>query len=583
MKKFLILLIVSVTSLLVWGQQDTLSRSVTVEREFQPVIQSAGKQNVSPKRLSVQEPQVEISYSDYTAMDSDAYNAKPIRFPSRPFPKEENADGLLEGGIGHFNSALNFRYRVPVSGKASKGVKLNLFAKHDAEWGIKTWENSKMGLDFVKQWSDVEAYFDVTGTNTFFTRYGRYFNGDNSLSIRSWNELNSSDKQTIWTAAMNIGVRSSKNAEIGYKIQTGYQAYILPNQVAEHQVKTMANIGWNGDEHHAGIDLEAQNMFYSIEDGLWQTSDTNRHVQPRHAIRMKPYYQYVGERIRAKVGVNLDLNIGKGQQFSSNEQISFAPSPDVEVEYRIIPSWLAVYGGAEGKFGYGTMQEYMDGCPYRYAARGVTSQHVSGYVPVDAFVGFKIRAAKNLLIDVYARYAYQKNQTSFYVDSTSMPNGYIHYFYSDFQRWKVGGELTYHYQDIIHILASGNYYHWTPKYNETEFIDEWPEHHQHVKTNPQIVYDRPQWDARLRIDARIDKHWSLYSDNIFAGQANALTQWGVKNYKAKIDLNLGARYDFNKDLGIYLQLNNLLNRHHDIYYTYQSQGIHGQVGVSWKF
>lgn len=573
MKKSLIFIGCLATSL-AWGQQDTLSRSVTVEKEFQPVIQSAGKQNVSPQRLAVQEPEVEISYSDYTAMDSNAYNAQPIRFPSRPFPNEENRTGRLEGGIGHFNSALNFRYRVPVSGKASKGVKLNLFAHHDAEWGIKTWEDSKIGMDFVKQWSNVEAYFDVTGANTFFTRYGRYYNGDNSLSIEHWNELSSSDKQTIWKAAMNVGVRSRKGAEVGYKVQTGYQAYVMPNQVTEHQVRTLANVAWNGDEHHAGVDMEVRNMFYSTQEGLWLSSDTNRFVQPRHAIRIEPYYLFTGNRVRVKAGVNLDLNIGKGQQFSSNKQISFAPSPDVEVEYRIIPSWLAVYGGAEGKFGYGTMQEYMNGCPYRYAARNVTSQHVCGYVPVDAFVGFKIRAAKTLLIDVYARYAYQKNQTVLYVDSLSTrPDGYIHYFYSDYQRWKVGAEITYHYQDIIHILASGNYYHWTP-----ENVDA-----HHPLLDKSMTYDRPSWDAHLRIDARIDKHWSLYSDNIFEGQTNALYKGQVMKTKAKIDLNLGARYDFNKDLGIYLQLNNILNRHHDIYYTYQSQGIHGQVGVSWKF
>lgn len=581
-KQITLLAAVSLTTLS-FAQQDTVTRSVTVEREFQPIIQNAGKQNIAPKRLTIQEPQAEINYSDFSATENDIYNAEPMRFPSLNYPKETIKNGLLEGSAGYINTALNFRYRVPVTGKAAKGVKLNLFAKHNATWGIKTWEDTKIGMDFVKQWNDVEAYFDVTGANNFFTRYGRYYAGDNHLSIKRWNELNTNDKQNIWTAAMNFGVRSGKGAEVGYKVQTGYQAYIMPHMVCEHQVRTEANVEWNGDEHRTGIDLQLRNMLYSAQDGLWQTDDTNHQAQPRHALRMRPYYKYIGERVRVKVGVNLDMNIGKGQQFSSNEQISFAPSPDVEVEYRIIPSWLAVYGGAEGSFGYGSLEDFMDKCPYRYIARGVMSKHVSGYIPVDAFVGFKIRATNTLLIDVYARYAYQKNQTSFYVDSVSIPNGYIHYFYGDFQRWKVGAELTYHYQDIIHLFVSGNYYHWTPQYHNTEFIDEWPEHQQTIDANTKVVFDRPQWDARLRIDARIDKHWSLYSDNIFAGESNALTQEGVKKNKAKIELNLGAKYDFNKDLSIYLQINNLLNRHHDIYYTYQSEGIQGSAGVSWKF
>lgn len=583
MNKYLNLSGCILTTIFTYAQHDTLSRSVTVEREFQPIIQSAGKVNISPERLTLQEPKVDIVYSDYSAEQGDSYFAKPMRFPSKPFPTIKVPNGVLEGSFGHVNTYLNFKYRVPVQGKASKGVKLDLFAHHDAEWGVKTWEKSSLGMNFVKEFSSSEIYFDVVGKNHFYTRYGRYYIGDDHLSIEHFSDLQAKDKQNIWTAYMNVGVRSRKGAEIGYNVQTGYEAYILPNQVAEHQIHTKANVEWNGDEHHAGMDVQVRNMFYSTQEELWQVGDSAHVVRPRHAIRLHPYYKYAGDRIRVRVGVNLDMNIGKGQQFSSNQQISFAPSPDVEVEYRIIPSWLAVYGGAEGKFGYGTLQEYMNGCPYRYVARGVTSKHVSSYVPVDAFIGFKIRATKNLLIDVYARYAYQKNQTSFYVDSTSMLNGFLHYFYNDFQRWKVGTELTYHYQDIIHILLSGNYYHWTPKYNETEFVDEWPEHYQHVNANQQIVFDRPQWDVHLRIDARIDKHWSLYSDNIFAGKSNALTQLGIQKNKAKIELNLGAQYDFNKDLGIYLQLNNLLNRHHDIYYTYQSQGIHGSMGVSWKF
>jgi len=557
------------------AQQDTLSRSVTVEREFQPVIQSAGKLNVSPERLKIQDPKVEIQYSEYTATEGNYFNAKPVRFPSRPFPTVELPNGILEGGFGHVNTMLNFRYQVPVKGKASKGVKLNLFANHDAEWGVRTWEKSALGMDFQKQFSELEVYFDVVGKNHFYTRYGRYFIEDNNLSVDRFSELNAADKQNIWTAATNVGIRSRKNADILYHVQTGYQAYVLPDMVAEHQIRSEASVEWNGDEHHAGADIAVRNAFYSIEENLWLPTDTNRRSQSRHGIRIHPFYKYMGERVRVKAGANIDLNIGKGQMMSSNEEISFAPSPDVEVEYRIIPSWLAVYAGAEGRFSYGTLDTYIDACPYRYIARSISSRHVSSYIPVDAFLGFKVRAADNLLLDIYAHYEYMKNQTVNYIDSTSLssPYGYIHYFYSDFQRWKVGMELTYHYQDIIRILASGNYYHWT-----AENVDA-----HHPLVDKDMIYDRPEWDAHLRIDARIDQHWSLYSDNIFAGRTNALYKDGVEKTKATIDLNIGARYDFNKNIGIWLQLNNYLNRHHDIYYTYQSQGIHGLLGVSWKF
>jgi len=560
---------------LTYAQQDTLSREVTVEKEFQPIIQSAGKLNVSPDRLIVPEPKVEIIYSDYSAEQGNSYYAEPMRFPSLPFPTIQQPDGLLEGSFGHVNSFLNFRYRVPVQGKASKGVKLDLYAHHDAIWGLKTWEKTTLGMNFIKSFTDFDVYLDVLGKNHFYTRYGRYFDGDNSLSISRYSDLKSPyDKQNIWTAAATVGIRSNPKSDIQYHAQTGYQAYAMPHMTSEHQIRTEGAVEWISEEHHVGADLEVRNMFYAVEEGLWLGADTALQTKSRHAIRIHPYYKYAGERVRVKAGVHLDMNIGKGQMMSSNEQISFAPSPDVEIEYRIIPSWLAVYAGAVGQFGYGTLEDFVDNSPYRAISRGVYSQHVSGYTPVDAFLGFKIRATDNLLIDVYARYAYMKNQTVNYVDSASLlPYGNLNYFYSDYQRWKVGTEITYHYQDIIHILASGNYYHWTPEKVDSVM----------PTIDTKMVYDRPSWDAHLRIDARIDKHWSLYSDNKFAGQFNALYMGRVEKGKALIDLSLGARYDFNENLGVWIQLNNYLNRHNDIYYTYQSNGIQGSIGVSWKF
>ena len=557
-----------------FAQQDTVSRSVTVEKEFKPVIQSAGKLKTSPERMEVQEPKVNIVYSESKAMDQSSFNAKPMRFPSRPFPVPEQPNGILEGGLGHFNSHLNFRYQVPVSGKASKGVKLNLFAKHDAEWGVCTWEESAIGMDFVKQFSDLDIYFDVVGKNTFFTRFGRYFDGE-KLSIKRFKDLSEQDKQSIWSVNANMGVRSKQNADILYKVQVGYQAYIMPNKVAEHQIRTFANVEWNGDEHRAGADLTVRNAIYSVQEQLWLATDTNRNFTSRHGIRISPYYKYMGDRLRVRIGANLDFNIGKGQMMSSNKQISFAPSPEVFLEYRIIPSWLAVYGGATGKFSFGTLDDYIDGCPYRSASWSVTSTHVASYIPVDAFLGFKVRATDNLLLDIYAHYAYMKNQTVFYADSTTVrPGGFVDYCYADYQRWKVGLELTYHYQDIIHLLFSGNYYHWISESIENQ--DLWG-------FSSGTIYDRPSWDLHLRIDARIDSHWSLYSDNTFAGSFKMMTWQGEKKGKAYIGLNLGARYDFNSNLGLYVQLNNLLNRHNDHFYGYQLAGLQATVGCSWKF
>ena len=104
-----------------------------------------------------------------------------------------------------------------------------------------------------------------------------------------------------------------------------------------------------------------------------------------------------------------------------------------------------------------------------------------------------------------------------------------------------------------------------------------------LSVTPNTAYDRPSWDLHLRVDANIDSKWSLYSDNIFVGKRAALTTNGDVTLKPVVDLRLGANYKINTWLHVYLELNNLLNRKHDVFYTYQTIGINGVAGVKWMF
>lgn len=125
--------------------------------------------------------------------------------------------------------------------------------------------------------------------------------------------------------------------------------------------------------------------------------------------------------------------------------------------------------------------------------------------------------------------------------------------------------MHYHFRDIITIKASGNYYYWK----------------NNVSNMP--VYDRPNWDAHLRIDAHISQKWSLYSENSFEGKRLARTNINDETLPMLIDLNLGAQYNINRWLHVYLQLGNYLHRQNSIYYGYNTQGCHFLAGVKYIF
>lgn len=581
------------------AQDSTLNRNVTVEREFQPVVQSAGKINVRPKVLETTLPAAEVHYSDYNAMLSPAFNTNSLLSQPMRFSAPHQYNGYVRGGLGHTNTLFDFAYHLD----DKRNSILDVYANHRAEWGRRANSNTRLGFGFRHTFSTCDLYFGFRGVNRFYTRYGRYYDGNKGLTVAHYSDLQPEDKQNIWMVDAFAGVKSNNRSDIQYKAQVGYTLFALPDYVSEHQVRTTANIDWSSDAHHVGGNVYVQNSFLQTD----QVADTL--FNSRHALRIEPYYAYRGRRFSIHTGVNFDVNIGRGQFLSGLEQVTFAPSPKVEFEAQIAKKWLTMYGIAQGSLSTGTLQAYMEGLPYRAIDPGITSHHVAGYTPIDAQLGFHIRPYRDLLIDIYGGYAYQKNKITSVatVEQITSPAGVtilpgtFSYFYGDYGRGKIGAAFSYHYQDIINIHLWGNYYFWQAFRQENiengNFTKAWYS----VPVRADGVYDRAAWDMGLRIDARIDKHWTLYSDNRFVGSRTALVSMPDANgsyertLKPIVQLSLGCQYETvvgsksfrekttQPNLAVFFQLNNYIHRRNDIWYGYQSQGINFLLGVTYKF
>ncbi|MCQ2347328.1 MAG: hypothetical protein MJZ92_05315 [Paludibacteraceae bacterium] len=575
-RKTITLICMATLSIGAIAQDTVLNRNITVEREFQPIVQSTGKINQRPMVIESLFQPVEFTYSDYTNPLSPAFNVTSLLSQPTRFSQPKVLHGLLRGALGHVRTDFDFGYRVD-DGKKSI---LDITAHHNAYWGRKTLENSTLTFDFQHQFSTCEIYFGLQGANRFYTRYGRYFDCD-SLSIGKYGDFEARDKQNIWMVDAKVGIRSNRKSEVQYLAEIDYGVFDLAKFAAEHKIKLLGNVEYVTNGHHIGGNLSYAAFMYGIDSTLLADSLYNS----RHNIRIEPYYEYVGKRVLLHAGVNLDVNIGKGQLLSNNENISFAPSPNVRFEAQLAPKWATLFVNATGKYGTGSLQGYMDQCRYLELLPGITSKHVSSYIPVDAELGFRFRAQKNLLIEVHGGYALMKNQCSLVAitDTTfqhlgqDVIQGDYNYFYSDYSRWKIGAAFSYHYQDIVNIHLWGDYYIWS-----IQDID----HRNHLAWVPLTegrVYDRPDWELGLRVDARIDKHWSLFTDNHFGGSRWAITTKGDQQLKPTVDLNIGCQYEFNNSLALYLTLNNLMCRYNDIYYGYQTPGINGVAGVTWRF
>ena len=128
-----IITIVLGTSAIAFAQQDTaLNRSVTVERDFQPVIQSAGKVSTKPAVVETSIEPASVEYSDYTAEVTPGTTFHSLLSQPTRFEPGELYHGYVRGAIGHPNTLFDFGYHLD-DGKRSI---LDVYAHHRAEWGL---------------------------------------------------------------------------------------------------------------------------------------------------------------------------------------------------------------------------------------------------------------------------------------------------------------------------------------------------------------------------------------------------------------------------------------------------------------
>ena len=510
-----------------FAQDTTFNRVVTVERDYQPNINQASIIPVLPIVLQEEVNQNSVVYSTYSAPLSIGYNLHSLKPSEIRFTRPTPSYGILDGAIGHHNTHLDFLYKL----RNISNFTTDVYANHDAYWGSNTLSDTQIGIKGIYYFDKSKFYFGVNGGNLAYT-------------ILSQDPL-----QSLYHADAHIGIQSKTDNHLQYKIQTGYKAFFTPINI-EHQVRSHLDLYWEEGVHRGGIKAYVQNNFYAD-------------VNPIHNLRIQPFYAFNKKKIRLHVGVNLDMNIGTGKMLSNIENLYFAPSPNVQVQWLAVPKIFNVHAEIEGRLATGTMEDGLYANRY-FQLTQVQKRDSMGYTPIASNLGFTIHPLRTMMIDIYGGYSLYKNDYTMLanIDGNSITYNYLLH---DYHRVHVGASMHYHFRDIITIKASGNYYYWK----------------NNVSNMP--VYDRPNWDAHLRIDANINQKWSLYSENSFEGKRLARTNTNDETLPMLIDLNLGAQYNINRWLHVYLQLGNYLHRQNSIYYGYHTQGCHFLAGVKYIF
>lgn len=520
----------------------TITRAITIEREFMPTIESSGKIHSQPKVFTPQISPKAVVYTDVAKPFVPSNEIDALAHAQASFKEPIINKGFVRGGFGMWNGLFDFGYTSDLS----KSTYIDLMAHHDGVYDMKLYANSTLGLQIGKRFKTSLLTFGVNGRNEFFNYYGVHFNDTlvGHYDIEAF-KRNDSITNRFWSGGTHLAIQSLPEARVNYKAQIGYQLFNAEVGLTEHQINTVAHLNWRFRDARVGGNFSMQNLIYS-------NTLTGVEYPSHHIIHVEPYYHFSNNSITTHIGLNFDLSIQKG--------LYFAPSPNIDFEWRIKPNYWAIYAQLNGEYRVNTMQKSLHDNRYLNPLVHLTDT-LAAYTPLNANFGVKIKPFKDLLIRGYFGYKYTYNDY-YYIPSKG---GRFGIEKTNSNCFTVGGSAEYHYKNRLRIELGGKHMAWN--LIETEYN-----------------WDRPSWEAYFTTEINATDKLRFFVNCFFIGE-RIVNMGNQQPYTIKpvVDLNVGAGYSFTKRFSAFVKLNNLTHNLQGEFYGYETQGFNSLVGVSWQF
>lgn len=568
----------------------TVDQNVTVEREYKPVIQDAGKITSLP---AIVEPVTEKTKANYTEINLPMLvgqniqnlSAAELEIAKR---KQGNSAFVRLGAGNYLNNMLDFA--LPVLKKPD--MRLDLNANHLATFGDKAHSTTEANVLFDKNFNNSNFYTGVGVGYEYFKYYGNYFdfygqtsdlNGFKTGGQAYYNELNlvrvnrtpqtytlnqitnSNDFDVFWRFNAFVGLQSLPNADgLRYVGEVKFKSFNSQHGLKENIIESKANFNTNYGRNRLGIDVKMQNMMYTsnMVNPIFNAWDAYS------VFEMNPFYSFERKNWNLRFGVKSSFSFVHGRPFN--------PSPDIFAEWKAIPKWLAIYGGVGGGYQVNTLDRMFKENRYLFSDLRVKDT----YIPVSPFIGIKVKPAYNILIDAYLKYDYIDNEYFFVnkdyqyspLSTTSLASRtesviYSNRFnavYSKAAHTELGVRANYNIRNLINIQWKGAYNHWK------------------VYDIP-TAWNKPKFESDLAADVRLTRNLNLTTNVFFESERFAKIGSMDFRMKPKLDVNLGASYSYLNWLTIFGKVNNLTNSKYEEYYGYEVQGINFMVGAAFSF
>jgi|GEM_PF-3881632 len=542
MKKIVFLNVFLLVSSLLFAQtqNDTtkVTRDVTIEREYNPVIMDAKKVN---QNLVISEPEFEKKEVVYSQYDSPLHLKSPsVTIPQAPLTVMNRTNykkGYAKLAIAvPLNWEIDFAYPII----NTSDCKLNFRIDHDGLWwngkkkefrvenNTQTWLHqqyfdTKANLNFQKDFSSSELYSNLSYRNRAFNYYGttEAFNTSFAKRYERFNDMD-----------FNIGYKALPSSNFYYDVQVAYHLFNIPSQFSEHQIDVKTEFDIPISKNSLSFKLGAENLLYSkskeYQNPLQEVSSV---------IEFSPKFNIKRDNYHLRVGLKSFFAINRGRLVNV--------APDVEIEYFINPKVVSFYLGATGNYELNSLRSlyaenwYLD----------LNKNQKDTYTPLDAYFGFKIKPISHLFIDAFVRYKILLGQ-HFFVNQIYEQTGSSERIFSNtfgivdanWQALNAGVHLKYNYKDRFDIFFKGQYNGWYKMKN----------------TKEAFAWYQPACEISVGGNVNVTKDIRVSANYYLATQRRAFLPTGDIRLRDIHDLNISASYTYNNWLTAFLKVDNLL-------------------------
>lgn len=578
------------------GMAQQLHESISVDGKYVPDVIRIDRINTFPKALGAT---LETRPLDYeTGGVTAAFSPFMLAMPATGWQASRqfsNRPGYLEFGVGSWlNSTLSAGYRFVDNSSTLFGVRL----QHNS---TSLWKPERSEVTADEKQYRYDESVGLYGSH-LFKGVGRLdaaidyhvgsFNyyGVTSLPVPG-QTINDFSLRADWRSL--IAPSSSVDWHAGARMRHfAYRQDILPG--AERVVATG---GRETDVNlNAGVRMPWESgSSIGLDGNLDMLFLNSKSVDDYAMLTLTPWYRFTKGLLDIRVGADIDLSFKAGPD--GNRYSFFHIAPDIRMALQT--GQVGLYLNLEGGSKLNTLS-YLHELDY-YAMPGFLSTRPS-YTPLDAAFGINLGPFAGFSMGVEARYRATRNLPlggwyMAYLNNGIKPvdglspepgRGDIPQYCTDADGVNLHGasfsaRLSYAYGRTFSITADGSY---QPQDGKKGFFN---------------GYDRARITASVKATVRPVEPLSIGVGYDYRGVRNIYTTFagtllGDDPFATTPDatltrlrlpdltlLNLSAGWDFTPDLSVWLQADNLLNRHDEVLPMQPTQGVVIVAGLRWQF